>query len=186
MTNTLTNEQLIATITTNPAARETLARQNMGLVHEIVKRVVPRHLRDDGVSEGMVGLAQAINTYSPDKQAMFSTYAHRCITNSVLSWLRADGTYRKHVPASINTPNAPQNSTYNDPEVEPPTRIETIISNTRLDVRSERIIRLRYGIGCERHTLEGVAAAVGLSIERVRQLENKALRALRVTVDNNL
>jgi len=53
-------------------------------------------------------------------------------------------------------------------------------SLSRLPDREEQIIRLRYGIGDETpRTLEEVGCVVGLSRERVRQLESFALRKLQ-------
>jgi RNA polymerase primary sigma factor len=44
----------------------------------------------------------------------------------------------------------------------------------------ERILRMRFGIGFEReHTLEEIAMQFNLSRERVRQIENRALKRLR-------
>jgi len=44
----------------------------------------------------------------------------------------------------------------------------------------ERILRMRFGIGFEReHTLEEIAVQFNLSRERVRQIENRALKRLR-------
>jgi RNA polymerase primary sigma factor len=44
----------------------------------------------------------------------------------------------------------------------------------------EKIIRMRFGIGCDReHTLEEIAVEFGLTRERIRQIEVQALRKLR-------
>jgi RNA polymerase primary sigma factor len=44
----------------------------------------------------------------------------------------------------------------------------------------ERVIRMRFGIGCDReHTLEEIAGEFGLTRERIRQIEVQALRKLR-------
>jgi RNA polymerase primary sigma factor len=48
----------------------------------------------------------------------------------------------------------------------------------------ERVIRMRYGIGCEReHTLQEIAEVFGLTRERIRQIEVKAFQKLR-SADN--
>ena len=49
-----------------------------------------------------------------------------------------------------------------------------------LSPKEEKIIRMRFGIGCDReHTLEEIGQEFALTRERIRQIEAKALRALR-------
>jgi RNA polymerase primary sigma factor len=49
-----------------------------------------------------------------------------------------------------------------------------------LTAREEKLIRMRFGVGEKsQHTLEQVAQTFGLTRERVRQIEGKALRKLR-------
>jgi RNA polymerase primary sigma factor len=49
-----------------------------------------------------------------------------------------------------------------------------------LSPREARILRLRYGLDCDRpYTLEEVGRKFGLTRERIRQIEGKALRRLR-------
>ena len=57
---------------------------------------------------------------------------------------------------------------------------EIVRSLDDLTAREASVIRLRYGIGSNRdHTLEEVGKALGLTRERVRQIESAALRKLR-------
>lgn len=49
----------------------------------------------------------------------------------------------------------------------------------KLAPRFERLLRLRYGINCEPHTLDMLAALYGITPERVRQMETSAIRLLR-------
>jgi len=52
-----------------------------------------------------------------------------------------------------------------------------------LTAREQLILRLRYGLGGEEeHTLEQIGQSLGLSRERVRQLEARALKKLRETL----
>ena len=49
-----------------------------------------------------------------------------------------------------------------------------------LSPKEEKVIRLRFGIGCEReHTLEEIGQEFDVTRERIRQIEAKALRKLR-------
>jgi RNA polymerase primary sigma factor len=51
---------------------------------------------------------------------------------------------------------------------------------TSLTPREARILRLRFGLDCDRpYTLEEVGQKFGLTRERIRQIEGKALRRLR-------
>jgi RNA polymerase primary sigma factor len=57
---------------------------------------------------------------------------------------------------------------------------ETIGILKILSPREEKVIRLRFGIGCEReHTLEEIGQEFDVTRERIRQIEAKALRRLR-------
>ena len=57
-------------------------------------------------------------------------------------------------------------------------RIEEVLST--LTDREEKIIRMRFGIGVGmEHTLEEVGKHFNLTRERIRQIENKALKKLR-------
>jgi RNA polymerase primary sigma factor len=50
----------------------------------------------------------------------------------------------------------------------------------QLNPREERVIRMRFGLGTSRdHTLEDVGQTFGVTRERIRQIEAKALRKLR-------
>ena len=48
-----------------------------------------------------------------------------------------------------------------------------------LNPHLERILRLRFGLDCEVHTLQNIADLWNLTKERIRQMEHKALRQMR-------
>jgi RNA polymerase primary sigma factor len=59
-------------------------------------------------------------------------------------------------------------------------REETADVLKTLSPKEEKVIRMRFGIGCEReHTLEEIGQEFAVTRERIRQIEAKALRALR-------
>ena len=59
-------------------------------------------------------------------------------------------------------------------------REETASILKTLSPKEEKVIRLRFGIGCDReHTLEEIGQQFDVTRERIRQIEAKALRQLR-------
>jgi RNA polymerase primary sigma factor len=48
-----------------------------------------------------------------------------------------------------------------------------------LTPREERILRMRFGIGMDSHTLEEVGKQFSVTRERIRQIEAKTLRQLK-------
>ena len=67
-----------------------------------------------------------------------------------------------------------------DVVIETNVRDETANILKTLSPKEEKVIRLRFGIGCEReHTLEEIGQEFDLTRERIRQIEAKALRQLR-------
>ena len=51
--------------------------------------------------------------------------------------------------------------------------------NTYLTPRENDVIRMRFGFDCPRLTLQEIGDRFGITRERVRQIEDKALRKLR-------
>jgi RNA polymerase primary sigma factor len=51
--------------------------------------------------------------------------------------------------------------------------------------RERYIVHAHYGLGCRATTLREIAAGMGLSVERVRQLEERALRKVRERFERN-
>ena len=49
----------------------------------------------------------------------------------------------------------------------------------RLEPRQAAVLRRRFGIDCDEHTLEEVGKEFGVTRERIRQIETKALKTLR-------
>ena len=63
--------------------KQQLVEENMNLVHYLIKTYYPTFSSDEDIIQaGMVGLCQAANTWD-EKLSSFSTYASRCILNSI-------------------------------------------------------------------------------------------------------
>jgi RNA polymerase primary sigma factor len=96
-------------------------------------------------------------------------------------------------PVSLDTPVGDGESLYGDliedvnadrPDVTTATRLrakELAHALSHLNPRMRRVLALRFGLdGAHPQTLEQVGAGLGITRERVRQLESRALRELRV------
>ena len=77
----------------------------------------------------------------------------------------------------IGDKNAP--SPYSDAErIESSEQLQRILRT--LSPKEEKVVRMRFGIGTDRdHTLEEVGRHLSITLERVRQIEAKALRKLK-------
>lgn len=57
--------------------------------------------------------------------------------------------------------------------------LDEVLKNTLTD-REEKVLKLRYGLlNGKTHTLEEIGNLLGVTRERIRQIESKALRRLR-------
>lgn len=67
--------------------QQQLAAENINLVYDVWHRYfqtnTPEKYESDFIEEGMIGLCKAAKKYDPNKDVKFSTYAHRCIKNSM-------------------------------------------------------------------------------------------------------
>jgi len=77
-------------------AKEQLFKDNMGLVHHVIKRYVNRVgiETEDLFQIGAVGLVKAIEKFDIDYGACFSTYAVPLIVGEIRRFLRDDGMIR--------------------------------------------------------------------------------------------
>ena len=68
--------------------------RNLRLVAYIVKKFATNKTDfNDFFSVGTIGLMKAVNTFNPEKEIKFATYAVRCIENEILMYIRAS---KKH------------------------------------------------------------------------------------------
>ncbi len=67
-------------------ARNVLVEHNLRLVAHIVKKYYTQtEEQDDLISIGTIGLIKGISSYKPEKGARLTTYAARCVENTILT-----------------------------------------------------------------------------------------------------
>ncbi len=83
---------------------------------EASRAVYPGLDFEDAVQEGMIGLYKAVQTYKPEEEASFKTYATVCIHNAVASAGKI-ARAKKHGPLNSSRPITDEPSTYGPEDI---------------------------------------------------------------------
>jgi RNA polymerase sigma factor (sigma-70 family) len=162
--------------------REYLVEKNLGLVHLMIKRYRSTELdEDDLLSDGMYGLARAVEKFNPWRGYRFSTYACNVIARALMRRAKVASGYHRRFPvqqdASFERPTPP-----GDPDMELRVeRLQQVLSRNLGDLTEleSMILARRFPDQGPRLTYQQIGEGIGLSKERVRQIQNVALGKLR-------
>lgn len=166
--------------------RDHLIKSNMRLVISIVKKFVcTQSTFDEMLSDGLVSLMNCVDKFDFDRGFRFSTYAYRSIARDLYRTVKSAKLRSTQVsqageewsiePADERGSSAVQDGFWS-------TLRETAGAMIgQLDRRERFIIRCRYALGSHRKvkSLQFLANKLGVSKERVRQLEIRAVGKLR-------
>lgn len=176
-------EQLLAEARTT---RDRIVRANMRLVISIVKKyVTPQYSFDELLSEGILTLMQAVDKFDYDRGFRFSTYAYRSIARhafrSVTQRQQDNSRFMTEADDAVFDENGEEHSSWMDEKTWH--RLRSLLTKLlhRLDKRERLIVRARFALGAHRKvsTFQSLADRLGISKERVRQLEQRAMTKLR-------
>jgi len=163
--------------------RDHIAKKNLGLVHLISRRFRIEVLDDDDlVSEAMFSLGRAIDRFDPWRGFRFSTYACNVITRALSRRSKGENRYRRLFPvqhdASFDTAAEGLDSRK---ELYLERLHRALQSNLgELTATESIVLSRRFAADHEpTRTFEQIGSAIGLSKERVRQIQNNALKKLR-------
>jgi RNA polymerase primary sigma factor len=170
------------------AIRNRIIRSNLGLVVSIVKKCAgPSQEFYDLVSEGNISLIQASERFDFGRGNRFITYATWAIINGFSRRIPKD---RSHCVrfATGREELLDALTDHRDPDLGDAINQEQSRYMIRkmlgyLDDREQTIIVRRYGLVGDKQTLVQIGRELGISKERVRQLESRALRKLRTLAD---
>jgi RNA polymerase sigma factor (sigma-70 family) len=163
-----------------------LIRSNLRLVVSIAKRhMTPATNFFEMVSDGNMSLIRAIEKFDYTKGNKFSTYATWAIMKNYARSIPAEYTlldrFRTGNDEVFHASPDDRGSQYEEELVN--SRQHQVIMSIleQLDERERAIITHRYGLehGSEPLTLEEVGTKFGVTKERIRQLESRALQKLR-------
>ncbi|HTW95491.1 MAG TPA: sigma-70 family RNA polymerase sigma factor [Tepidisphaeraceae bacterium] len=175
--------------------REYLVRTNLALVLAMAKRT---RLGDidfaEIVSEGNMALLRAVDKFDVDRGFKFSTYACRAILKSFSRTAMKANRHRTRFPVEFE-PDLEQ-SDWQDKrrdEVEEDCidELKAIVDRNLADLSSieQTVIRRRFNWQQEDDsplTLEQVGRIIGVTKERVRQIQNKALAKIRNVMEDGV
>lgn len=169
--------------------RADLVRANMPLVLSMVKRARGSDLEfTEAVSEGNLALLRSVEKFDVGRGFKFSTYACRAILKSLGRLSAKAGRYRRQFPVEFDPQFEQSDAGSLRHQRQHEASLETLrdalsSSNTGLTELERRVVSERFAICCEnpkKRTLAQVGKTVGLTNERVRQIQNSALWKLRV------
>jgi RNA polymerase primary sigma factor len=165
--------------------RNQIIRANLRLVVSLVKK-----LRRDGhdlaelVSDGYVALMRAVERFDFSRGYKFSTYASWVIINSTIRETARDhrrDRLRTGAEELLETAPDHRNNDYPCEMEQEHCREALRPMLVRLNDRERKIIVSRFGLeGTCRKTLNQLGKELGITKERVRQLESRARDKLRV------
>jgi RNA polymerase primary sigma factor len=167
------------------AVKTQLVSANLRLVVAIAKRQLgPRDDLFERVSDGNYALLRAIEVFDCSRGTKFSTYATRAIHNQFTRAFRGQHHRQPQSLLSLDeefmSAADPRAEELEQSDVEGKTQEAVARLLAQLDDRERRILASRYGIGGgDEKSLRQIGRELGISQERVRQLETRARDKLR-------
>ncbi len=175
--------------------REYLVRTNLALVLAMAKRT---RLGDvdfaEIVSEGNMALIRAVDKFNVDRGFKFSTYACRAILKAFSRTSLKSSRHRTRFPVEFEPDMERsdwQDRRRDQVEEDCIDELKAIVDRNLADLSSveETVIRRRFN--WEQHdesalTLEEVGQIIGVTKERVRQIQNKALAKIRTVMEDGV
>jgi RNA polymerase primary sigma factor len=168
-------------------ARAVISGANMPLVLAMAKRTRIPHVEfADLVSEGNMALLRSMEKFDVSRGFKFSTYACRCILKAFNRMATKTGRYHQRFPTEYDPDMERSDDDVTRHERRREDSIEClreILSENRANLTEvERTVileRFALGSGDKGRTLADVGRLVGLTNERVRQIQILAMRKIR-------
>jgi RNA polymerase primary sigma factor len=169
-----------------------ITQANLRLVVSIAKRhVSPMNDFFELVSDGNLSLMRAADRFDYSRGFKFSTYASWAIMKNFARTLperrRQRDRYQTGREELLETVAGPE---FDEAENDYLAAVRTMLARMlgTLDDRERSILRQRYGLEerSEPQTLEQIGRRFGVSKERIRQLEARAMRKLRADFETDV
>jgi RNA polymerase sigma factor (sigma-70 family) len=177
--------------------REQIVQTNLALVLAMAKRTRMTEVDfADLVSEGNMALLRAVNKFDVSRGFKFSTYACRAILKAFSRMGVSQSKYRQLFPTDFDPKleksdfMESKRAGHEDDCVD---EVREIMDNNRADLSDieQSVIEHRFALrhrvaGSDKPlTLEQVGRIIGVTKERVRQIQNKALDKIRQKLESD-
>ena len=167
--------------------RDHIVEQNLGLVYSMMGRLRLDHASHDDIqSDGLVALVRAVERFDPWRGIRFSTYACNLIVRDLINVSKRAARYRSLFPYQ-------HDETFERTTPPPDLNTDLYVERLRrvLDRNLAGLTELEFDIieqrfpsdRPKRRTLQQIGEDIGVSKERVRQIQMKALDKLREVLD---
>ncbi|WP_432798828.1 sigma-70 family RNA polymerase sigma factor [Poriferisphaera sp. WC338] len=181
------------------AYRDQIAQTNLALVLAMAKRTRMSEVDfADLVSEGNMALLRAVDKFDAARGFKFSTYACRAILKAFSRSGVKLSKYRQLFPTAFDPAlersnfQEEKNASHEDDCVD---EVQKILHDNRAELSEIEIEVIRHRFGIDKPkidkeepkgmTLEQVGKVIGVTKERVRQIQNKALAKIRATLETD-
>lgn len=174
--------------------RSSIVRANMALVLAMAKRTrIPNVEFSELISEGNMALLRSVEKFDVARGFKFSTYACRAILKSFNRLATKTGRYRQHFPTEFDPELEQSDQDVRRHEIQREDSVDAlreILTRNRAHLTEveKTVVMERFSIGSEGvkgRTLAEVGKLVGLTNERVRQIQNGALSKIRAALDED-
>jgi RNA polymerase primary sigma factor len=175
--------------------REYLVRTNLALVLAMAKRTRLGEMDfSEVVSEGNMALLRAVDKFNVDRGFKFSTYACRAILKAFSRTSIKASRHRIRFPVEFE-PDMEQSDwqdrRHDAVEEDCIDELKAIVNRNLADLSNveQTVIRRRFNWQQEEEaplTLEEVGQIIGVTKERVRQIQNKALAKIRHLMEDGV
>jgi len=180
--------------------RSDIVRQNVALVMAMARRTRLTGVdQADLISEGNLALLRAVDKFDCSRGFKFSTYACRAILKAFSRVATRAARYRGHFPTEFDPALEKDHHVENKRQSVEEDCIDELRSILGRDMAclsevEAKVIKARFAIDTEPNrsdivkgkTLEQVGEMIGVTKERVRQIQNKALAKLRQALERNV
>lgn len=179
-------------------ARTFILQANLSLVPAMAKRS-KMNLQELGdlICEGNLALLRSVDKFDCSRGFKFSTYACRAILSSFSSSSAKSARYRVHFPTEFDPALEKSDELERRREIEENETVDElrgVLNENRAGLSDveKQVLTARFDLdrplnldGPPRSkTLKQVAELIGVTKERVRQIQNKALDKLRLALDD--